>query len=43
MKAWKSLAEPRVGWEAFKRMVGQMGLEKAVETAGKMKHKRSKR
>jgi len=35
MKTWKSLPQPRINWEAFKRMVGQFGLEKAKTLAEK--------
>jgi hypothetical protein len=35
MKTWKSLPQPRLNWEAFKRMVGQFGLEKAKVLAVK--------
>ena len=33
MKTWKSLPQPRLNWEAFKRMVGQFGLIKAKALA----------
>ena len=39
MKAWKSLPQPRVNWEAFKRMVGQFGLDKAKTIALKKTNK----
>ena len=35
MKTWKSLPQPRISWESFKRMVGQFGLEKAKTVAEK--------
>lgn len=40
MKAWKSLPQPKVAWESFKRMVGQFGLEKAIVKATSIKAKK---
>ena len=33
MKTWKSLPEPRVDWETFKRLAARMDLETAVQRA----------
>lgn len=36
MKEWKRLPENTIAWETFKRLVGQFGLEKAIEKAKKI-------
>ena len=33
MNAWLALPEPKVEWETFKRLVGQLGAEKGIEKA----------
>lgn len=33
MKTWKTLPEPRIDWETFKRMAARMDLETAVQRA----------
>lgn len=33
MNAWLALSEPKVEWETFKRLVGQLGVEKGIEKA----------
>jgi hypothetical protein len=40
MKAWKDLPLPKVDWESFKRMVGQMGVDKAVSRSKKIQSKK---
>ena len=42
MKAWKSLPQPRISWESFKRMVGQFGLDKAHQVALRKCHNSSR-
>ena len=33
MKVWNSLPTPKVDWETFKRLVGQLGAEKGIAKA----------
>jgi len=33
MKVWKSLTEPKLDWETFKRVCGHLSVEDATERA----------